>query len=296
MVLGVLVGMSVPARAEDVAPSSEEAKGPWPQKPHWDPAWSHSNPWDYTLAGLSLGVFAFEGLVLQPVRPTMRWMDPILFDSDVRAALRVTDPQAQQTLQNVGWVLWGAQIAIPLFVDIPYAWTRYGFGLARDLFWQDAATLLLAAAVDLGLRDLAGRARPSVYDCLKEGGTDCLSSTESTRSFPGGHLLNATAASVLTCTQHLYVRLYGGPWDALTCAMTLTSDVTLGVMRVVQDTHWATDELAGLVIGALIGWGVPYAMHFRKSDDADVRAPAALVLPMPMAFDHGGGLGAAGIF
>ena len=296
VVLGAILGAGVvsPSRAQDERP---EAKGKWPQKPHWDPAWSHANVWDYTLASVSLGAIAVEGIALPMLlQPTARWVGPILFDADVRNALRINNATAHDAAQVLGWALWGAQAAYPIAVDVPYAWARYGWGLARDLLWQDAVTLFFAVALDFAVRDLVGRARPYTYQCIQDGGTNCIDNLEAVRSFPGGHFLNATAASVLTCTQHLYVHLYGDGWDGLTCAMTLASDAAVGLLRIASDWHWASDELLGGVVGALIGWGVPYIMHFRGTSDANARAPSAIVVPMPIALDHGGGLGVAGLF
>lgn len=307
MSLGASLGLGVAgsSRADTTEPKPEtkpvvdtrpEATGKWPQKPHWDPAWSHSNPWDYTIAGVSAGVLLFEGIFLQNSQPPLRWSQPILFDVGARNIFRINDSTSHDIAQTLSWTLWGAQIALPVAVDVPYAWARYGFGLARDLFWQDAVTLTFSAALDIGLRDLAGRARPFVWECLEKGGADCLYGPEAVRSFPGGHFLNSTAASVLTCTQHLYLHLYGGPWDALTCALTLASDATVGILRIATDSHWASDELVGGVAGALLGWGIPYVMHFMPKSDPDAPPPAVIAVPMPVAFERGGGLGVGGFF
>lgn len=273
-------------------------------EPRWDAAWSHSNAWDYSLAGIGAGFVATYEIVLQPMRPPVRWNSPILFDDAVRKALMSSNPNTQNAAEGVAWGLWGLQLAYPVFVDVPVAWTRYSRRLAEDLFWQDAATLTLAGAVDSGLRDLAGRTRPGAYDCLTRGGSNCLTDVESDRSFPGGHMTNSTAATVLTCTQHLYTQLYGGPWDAVVCATTVASDLTIGVLRVVSDNHWATDQLAGMALGTLIGWGVPYAMHFHghatggdeTASSGDRNAMRALILPMPLVLDHGAGIGVTAIY
>jgi membrane-associated phospholipid phosphatase len=288
------------ARADGLVPPSP------PAHTRSDARWTHSNAWDYSLAAGSATALTVEVIVLQPIRPPLRWTGPILFDAAVRSAVRTTNESAQTTLEDVSWTLWGLQVAYPLLVDVPFAWAHGDYELARALFWQDAFTLTFAGAVDFALRQLVGRARPLVYDCLSRGGTNCLDSNESTRSFPGGHVVNSTAASVLTCTQHLYMDLYGGPWDGVTCAATLASDLAIAVMRTVSDNHWATDQLAGIAIGGLIGWGLPYVMHLRngrapvhaKGDTRTIEshAPTAIVLPTPMYFDRGAGLGATGVF
>jgi membrane-associated phospholipid phosphatase len=286
------------ARAQDVVePLDQEHR-----TPHWDPAWPHANAWDYTVASVAATAFAVEGLTLQWHQSPLRWTDPILFDQDVRSALRASDGNARQAVDLASWGLIVTQIAYPVVVDVPYAFARYGRRLAWDLFWEDAATLFLAGALDFALRDLTGRARPEVYDCISQGRTDCVDNPEAVRSFPGGHTLTATAASVLTCTQHLYVRLYGGAWDAGVCALTLASDVTVAMMRIVADSHWATDQVAALSIGALIGWGVPYLMRYRfhakpaADKPAADKAPMALVMPMIVPVESGATFGALGMF
>lgn len=279
---------------------AESTESPPKKHPHrWDPAWTHANAWDYTLTGVATTAAVVELTVLQGIRPTLRWSDPILFDSDVRSALMTRNLATRSTLEDAAWILWGLQAAYPVFVDVPLAWARQGKQLAWDMFWQDAVTLTIAGAVDGALRDIAGRARPDVYDCLQSGRTDCLQPVESTRSFPGGHFLNSTAASVLTCTQHLYLHLYDGAWDGVACALTLASNATLGVLRIVTDNHWATDELVGGAIGSLIGWGVPYVMHLHGHAPVifgSGESIGTLVLPVPLVFQGGGGMSLTGIF
>jgi membrane-associated phospholipid phosphatase len=304
LVLGMFVlalGAPRSAQADSVPPLATAPAPPVPLEIRW----SHSDAWDYSLAGVGAAALIVEFGVFQAKRPPLRWTDPILFDTDVRSALRVSSDRTRNDLEYVSWGLWGAQLAWPLFVDIPYAWRRYDAQLARDLFWQDAVTLTLAGAFDGVIRDVVGRARPYVYECLARGGSGCLDgNTDTTRSFPGGHIVNSTAASVLTCTQHYYTHLYGGPWDGVTCAMTIASDVTLAALRIASDNHWVTDQIAGLTIGSLLGWGIPYVMHYRRgarrnhgnTAPAAPSEPAALILPMPMVLDRGGGLALTGIY
>jgi hypothetical protein len=303
LALGMFVVALGAARSAHADPVPAPATTPQPPTPS-EVTWSHSNAWDYSLAGVGAAALVVEFGVFQAKRPPLHWTDPILFDTDVRSALRVSSDRTRNDLENVSWGLWGVQLAWPLLVDIPYAWRRYDAQLARDLFWQDAVTLTLAGAFDGVIRDVVGRARPHVYDCLAGGGSGCLEgNSDSTRSFPGGHIVNSTAASVLTCTQHYFTRLYGGPWDAVVCATTIASDITLAAMRIASDNHWVTDQIAGLTIGSLLGWGIPYVMHYRRGARATPKntapatsEPAAIILPMPMVLDRGGGLALTGIY
>jgi membrane-associated phospholipid phosphatase len=256
---------------------------------HWDPAWTHANAWDYTLTGVGVTAIAIDFAVFQPMRPPVRWTNPILFDADVRSAMRVSDAGTRSSLENAAWGLWIAQMAYPFAVDVPYAWVRYGRRVAWDLFWQSTVTLAVAGTIDAVLRDVSGRIRPDVYDCYISGRTDCLSNDDSTRSFPGGHLINSAAAAGLVCTQHLYMRLYGAPWDAVTCASTITASFTLAMFRIMSDNHWATDQIVGGALGGFIGWFVPWVMHLRGH-------ATSTVMPIPIAFDRGGGAGVVAAF
>lgn len=249
---------------------------------------THADAWDYTLTAFATTLVAVDFAAPQTIREP-HWTQPILFDADARSALRVSDAGTRTTLENTAWGLWFAQMGFPVLVDVPYAWARYGPAVARDLFWQDAVTLTVAGALDALLRDMTGRLRPDVYDCWVAGRSGCLTSAESTRSFPGGHLINSAAAASLTCTQHLYMRLYGKPWDAITCATTIGASFTVAMLRVMSDNHWATDQIVGAAIGGFVGWFVPWFMHFR-------RAPSAVFVPIPVAFERGAGAGVAAVF
>lgn len=263
----------------------------------WDPAWSHAGPADYLLTGVGLAGLAFELAFLQSHQPALRWTQPILFDEDVRNLLRGSTAGTRRAAETAAWVLLVPDVAYALVVDVPYAWSRYGSGVARDLFWQDTTALSLATAVDIVIRDSVGRARPNVSACLTAGGTpsSCLgSSTEATRSFPGGHFAVATTGAVLLCTQRLSMHLYGSPEDALACAAGLTAAAAVGTLKMVADDHWATDILAGGALGFAFGWGVPVVMHLHGS--ASSKEPGVTWAPTPIAVDRGAGLGVIGLF
>jgi membrane-associated phospholipid phosphatase len=286
---GALLTVAATARADD-PPAAKPLR--------WDLEWTHAGLADYALTGVGLGSLALELALLQPKQPPLHWTGPILFDQAVRDVLRGSTVEVRHTAASVSWGLLDVNMGYSLVVDVPYAWARYGPDVARDLFWQDSTALSLAGAADLALRDAVGRARPSVSDCLGAGGStsQCLGdSTESTRSFPGGHMALATTGAVLVCTQHMALHLYGAPWDAIACAAALTADVGVGVLRIVTDNHWATDVIAGSALGFAFGWGVPVVMHLRPHSGSST-APGPMVAPFPIVVEHGAGLGVTGLF
>jgi membrane-associated phospholipid phosphatase len=284
-VAAVIVLASAPgaARADDSTPL------------RWDAAWSHAGPTDYALTALAVEDIGVYLPLQQPDRPPLRWTSPILFDEPVRDLLRAGSPATRSAAGTASWGLFAAVAAYPE-VDIAYAWARYGRRVAWDLFWQDATTLSLAATFDLNVRDLFGRARPPVSECLMHGGgtATCLgNNAEATRSFPGGHVLIVSTAASLSCTQHVSMRLYGSVWDGLACASAVVAATTVGVLRIVSDDHWASDILAGELLGTAIGWGIPTLMHFHRHAGPP---PGAAVTPIALPLQRGGGLGVTGIF
>jgi membrane-associated phospholipid phosphatase len=268
----------------------------------WEPGWTHADAWDYSLTGIGLATLGIETIALQGRSEPPRWVGPILFDAKLNEIFRAGAQSVRSDAATASWVLWFALVGYPLVVDVPAAWARYGRQVAWDLFWQDATALSLSSAVDFALRDSIARLRPGSTDCLQQGGTDCLSSPEATRSFPSGHVAETTTGTALLCAQHLTLQLYGAPWDAVACASAIAADGTVAVLRMVADDHWATDILGGAALGVVFGWGVPAVMHLRTragsatSGTSSSEASSILLAPVPIALDHGGGLGLAGLF
>jgi membrane-associated phospholipid phosphatase len=263
---------------------------------HWDPAWSHAGMADYAISLFAADAIGLYIMVGQNSEPALHWTQPILFDKAFRSLLQGSTPTVRNDAGTASWVGFGAVVGYTL-IDVPYAGVRYGPQMAWDLAWQDGTALSLATLVDLTLRDVVGRARPEIYDCLSSGKStsSCLAgNTEATRSFPGGHVAIVSTAATLTCTQHLALHLYGSPWDAVACASAITADVAVGTLRMVADVHWASDIVVGSGLGFLIGYGVPTLMHLRRHTISPI---AGLnVIPVPIAVDRGGGVGLGGSF
>jgi membrane-associated phospholipid phosphatase len=260
----------------------------------WDPSWPHAGLPDYTLTGVGLGDALVDQIFFQSKQPPLHWISPLPFDEAIRSVLRGRTASERSTAANTSAIVFGVVFAFP-FSDVPYAWKRFGDQAAWDVFWMDATTASLATSFDLDFRDVVGRARPPVSECLMAGGSraSCLgTSDESTRSFPGGHVMIVTSAATLACTQHLALRLYGPAWDAMACATAITVSAGEGVLRIVADKHWASDIAAGEMLGALFGWGIPALTHLRiRLDHQSVR-----LLPQVTPLPGGGELGVAAGF
>jgi hypothetical protein len=95
----------------------------------------------FTALGLEFALLQFR-------QPPLHWSGPILFDEAARNYFRGSTPQIRAGATTASWTLLGTEMAYPLAVDIPYAWSRYGKRVASDLLWQDATAMSISAAAD----------------------------------------------------------------------------------------------------------------------------------------------------
>jgi membrane-associated phospholipid phosphatase len=73
------------------------------------------------------------------------------------------------------------------------------------------------------------------------------------------------------CVQHSRIEIYGGLADKIVCPAALTAATATGLLRIVADRHWASDVIAGAMLGSLVGATVSW-LHLR----GDGAAPASL--------------------
>jgi membrane-associated phospholipid phosphatase len=135
---------------------------------------------------------------------------------------------------------------------------------------MDAEAFAVSSVVTFSMYDLIGRARPLYADCQSDhSGVGCNMSP--TASFPSGHAANAFTSAGVSCANHSFLPIYGSRLgDALACARDVTLATTDGVLRIMGDRHYATDVIAGSIVGFGFGYGLPMLLHRRVS-----RAPSA---------------------
>lgn len=111
------------------------------------------------------------------------------------------------------------------------------------------ATMLSTSIVVALSKSLVGRERPPLPQRLVE---------VSSASLPSGHAAYAAALATvawLTCAGHPQAR----KWRA--CAAVVA--VAAGTARMVLGVHWASDVLAGWIVGCAIGCGVVALLRRR---------------------------------
>lgn len=179
---------------------------------------------------------------------------------DVRVARWSQQPALQnsialdRTLATMEW------IAIPGGVALP-ALTFAGARLARrDVLSESAlrveASVLVAAGITHAMKRVIGRARPyAVGDSVANDfaiGTRIRAGSDY-RSFPSGH---ATAAFSTATAVILETRRTAPRHSAVITPVAYSLATLAGLGRIYHDKHWASDVLAGAIIGTLTAHGM----------------------------------------
>jgi membrane-associated phospholipid phosphatase len=118
--------------------------------------------------------------------------------------------------------------------------------------------------------------------------------------FYSGHAAATATMAGLTCAHHQHLPLYGGGFaDLAPCLAMIGVSLGAGATRIMADRHWASDVLTGWTVGALSGYVLPSALHYGFGGGrpiGEMRVGGAHVVPMPLAYLGGAGLGLVGSY
>lgn len=200
---------------------------------------------------------------------------------DRTLAEALQDPGVQQLpgLHPATWTL--NHLAVPGALILGTG--LYGVGMlgghdatARIGLHMGAATVT-ATAVTYGVKVLVGRARPSLdsSDPFNVGLGRGVRGAEY-RAFPSGHTAIAFAAAAAAA---------GGldrEWpghDVLVGALTYGPAALVGLARMLDNRHWASDVIFGAAIGSFAGWKVVEYADRHPSNTLDDWFLGASVVP-----------------
>lgn len=168
-----------------------------------------------------------------------------LADNSIRGAMRRSGPETHEI--GVDMSRWSPRLEIGLGV----ATLGVGLGahspvLARTgrdaLVAMGAAGLLTAAA-----KTVIGRERPSAHGNGESDSFEPFTFESEDNSFPSGHTSQAFAlAAVIAGHTHnrlLHLAAYGGAG-------------AVGIARIAADRHFASDVVAGAILGTVVGHAV----------------------------------------
>lgn len=137
----------------------------------------------------------------------------------------------------------------------------------QDLGLHSTEAVLISTATAYGIKALAGRARPYLdvrkpHDFQLARGI----SSDAYRSFPSGHATAAFAfaAAVSRETQFWWPE---SRWSVGTAAY--AGATLVGVSRMYDNFHWASDVLGGAAIGTLLGLKVVKYHHSHPGNRID---------------------------
>ncbi len=234
----------------------------------WDPGWGRFGWWDVGLTAAYTTEFLLVQMLREP--PTHGSRGTMFPDEQFRSAFRAHRAADRATAADVSDAIIYSMLFHALVVDpVVVAWLVHD---VEDTAWQlaaiDTQALMLGVMISFTFKALAERERPLNRGCRAQNayGAGC-SDEDRFRSFPSGHTVEASTIAGLTCAHHEHLALYGGgaaDWAA--CGAMIGLAATVGVLRVVSDEHYATDILAGTVMGFVAGWLVPTLLYYGFGD------------------------------
>jgi membrane-associated phospholipid phosphatase len=179
----------------------------------------------------------------------------VLLDDLFRGGLRLGSEDARNIAGTVSDVLLVTLAAAPL-LDNAFAlatggrtWGETGLNLAVDF-----GALGLAWGIVELIKSAVPRDRPYVRQCLMSGEGPCNESSSADESFLSGHTTLAFTGAGLVCAHS--ANDDSAVTDAA-CAATLVLAAFTGGLRIMADVHYASDVLAGAVLGLTIGFVLP---------------------------------------
>jgi membrane-associated phospholipid phosphatase len=123
---------------------------------------------------------------------------------------------------------------------------------------------LVATSIFILISTSIRRPRPNQFESVDEPYT-----FQSQLSFPSGHVVLAAAGAVAYATT-FGLRHPDSPWRWVVYSAAAVLPVLTGVGRIADGRHFASDVIAGLVLGGVCGFLVPYLHRREEGSGAQV--------------------------
>lgn len=224
---------------------------------------------------LTAGVWLVTSEILKPdlVPDKCRWCSravdgaPALnsYDGKVRNALVWENTRTADITSSVL-----AFVALPV---LSFAGSTASAANARSLGFAPVDAMivteatLLAANINQLTKYAFARERPFVRGLPSAGGALPAvtgSPSDANLSFFSGH---TTLAFAIATSSGTVATLRGYDAAPIVWGAGLTMAGAVGWLRIAADKHYLTDVLTGVVVGSLVGVGVPMVFHGRRTDE-----------------------------
>lgn len=266
----------------------------------WNPAWGDAiNAPELVFTGVALGA-AIAGQVIPPVGEG--WTKSLTFDDDVRSFVRLDSENDRRAARDYSDVLLTSLVGFPVIIDalVVAGWARQSTDVSFQMLMMDAEVFAVTMAIQGLTNTLVHRQRPYVDGCggeLPSNTQDCEGDTRG-RSFFSGHTAASFAAAALICSHQFNLDLYrNASLGGVVCASGFVLAGTTGALRMAGDVHNLSDVMVGAAVGTLVGFGLPWLLHYRFGDiDDPVEAVTDTSGPTLQLAPMGLGLSASGTF
>jgi membrane-associated phospholipid phosphatase len=239
----------------------------------WDP------PLDGAVTAGGAALWLASELLKGQLAPSRcRWCDVDAMDARVRDAWLWRDPAAADAISNVmAFVL--TPLATVGLNALAASHDRVSGNAPEDALLVAEAGVV-AADVNQLTKMLVGRERPFVHALPSERKAQTLAPADNDLSFFSGHSAETFA---LVAASGTVATMRGYRWAPLVWSVGGAFAGTTAYLRIAADRHWLTDVLVGAVVGAGIGFAVPFVFHSAKDEAPTASTAAALRAPAASA-------------
>jgi membrane-associated phospholipid phosphatase len=202
------------------------------------------------------------------------WRSPLPLDVPVRNALLPDTESGRERAARVADILWYSTQFYTVLIDsllVPLAFDDGNTDVAFQMTMINWQTLGLTGIITRIAHHTVPRARPMMYGCSEQPGA-AFPCGKAGPGFFSGHASMATAGAALACAHHSALPLYGkNPAPGMiTCGVLSASAISVGIARIAADKHWFTDVLVGHMVGASVGFGLPWLLHYQHRVSPDL--------------------------
>ncbi len=231
----------------------------------WDDSYRRVGTFEYVF-GPSLLVGSLAVRLLVPPTREAYWARPVWFDASVQRSLRARTDAGRRRAAIASDALALVSILQPVVIDSVFV-----AGIeakSPDVAEQMEVINIQSYGLTVFANTIAKRAfareRPYGAACARNPGhTEACENLDRFRSFYSGHSAVTATGSGLVCAHHTHLELYGGGApDVAACVVALTGTLATGTLRIVSDRHWATDVIAGHLIGFASGYLLPTLVYY----------------------------------